>query len=194
MKTSINSNINFNAKFIRNTLVKRTSFFKPQSCEQVVSFVEFDKKSVADFNTFIKLRKNWKPSYLDDIGYNLTTLWGKMASIYFLTTQINKFKKLDANNIIGVIAVCPDSEGICIDFLQIDPKHLNNKQQKRCIFDTIFQPTYSHCGTAILNCIKKEYPQKKLTTLPAINTISFYKKNGFTKKENKHKYEYTPKS
>ena len=187
MNISNTQNLNFKASFVTSCNVKKT--FLRKCSKKTVSFVEFDKKSRSDFKTLNELRERWGESYLDDIGYHLTSIWGRLASIYFLTTQKDKFEELDPSKILGAVSAYPGIYGICIDFLQIDPRQLNNKCRKSSLFYDLLHPKYRYCGTEMINCLKKIYPQKDLTVLPASNTLDFYHKNGF-KKENENSSKY----
>lgn len=190
MNSSIHSNTKFRAHFISNGNVKKNSLLK-NSYKEAVSFVELDKNSYCDIKAILKLNKKWKDSLLEDIIYHLTTFWGKKSSIYFLTTQKNNFARLNTNKILGTVTIYPEEENrYCIDFLQVNPKHINNKQNKSKAYN-VFQPQYEYCGSEILNCLKRLFPQKDLETIPISNTIDFYKKNGFVPKgQNSNRYIY----
>ena len=189
----MNSNINFKAKYIMNVDVKRKDFLKKGYAESL-SLLEFDKKSASDFQALIKLQEKWKPSFLEDILLHLTTIWRENSKIYLLTKQKQKFEKLIYQEILGVITANSSCDNqINIDFLQVSPEHLNNKYRRFDYLSCIFTSKFRYCGTAMLNCLKELYPNKKLTLLPSGNCLEFYEKNGFIKEaENSSKYIYEP--
>lgn len=183
MSININSNVNFKANFIMSTNIEKRSHFLGKKTLEKVAFVEFDKESVSDQEVLLKLCKKWQPSYVEDIAFNFTTFWGKIASVFFLTSQKNDFENLSIDKILGALAICPTGpNNICLDFLQVNPLYLNNKNNKSIPILNLFSKNYKYCGTSMLNCIKKLYPDKNIDTLPAYDTIDFYKKNGFIKK------------
>ncbi len=179
MKTSINSTTNFQANYVMSTKVKRKPFLK-KSCDQLVSFVKFDKSSEYDIKTILKLQEKWQPSLVDDILYHLISIWREKVSIYFLTKQNRNFKELDYSDILGIVTTFPNNKNqVCIDFLQVSPKYLNNKNRKLNSVTDFFSDKYTYCGSAILNCLKETYSNKDLYLYHSENNIDFYKKNGF---------------
>ena len=191
MISTNNSNLKFGANFITTGTIQKKTFLR--NSHQAVSFVEFDKKSSSDIKAVLKLCKNWKNTYLNDILYHLTSLWGEKTSIFFLTTQNNNLRNLDENKILGTITAYPKEKDVLfIDFLQVNPEFLNKEDEKKSFISNLFRTKYRYCGTEMLNCLKNVFPQKNIETLPAIDTTNFYKNNGFKQKApNLNYYIYT---
>ena len=167
---------NFGANFINNVTIKRFDYKAHQYKPFKASFVQFDPKNKEDFAAMVGAVKSWKgedyASTIVDYANRLRTnyLSPKIHRIYMVTTQQDKFDKLEKSKILGMVQMQSDSiDPDEIRYLQVKPdqKHGNKEREFRLV------------GSKILSSIKKIY-NEKITLLASYSAANFYEKHGFT--------------
>ncbi len=166
--------INFKANYINATTVKRIN--QTPVSDKVVSFVELSPQSTSDVKAIRTLSYCWddNKSLAGDLYCNLRdcSLYGDNSGqkFYAITQQRNNFEKLDSDEILAVAQI-RDRDDIHLDLLQVDPANNND----------IYLREFCHIGTAMLNCLKKLFPNKDITLKSVDSAFDFYLKNGFNR-------------
>lgn len=166
--------INFKASYINSTTIKRIN--QPQTTDKVVSFVELSPQSMSDVKAIRTLSYCWddNKSFAGDLYNNLRDcrLYSDDSGqkFYAITQQRNNFEKLDSDEILAVAQI-HDRDDIHLDLLQVDPANNND----------VYLREFCYVGTAMLNCLKKLFPDKDITLKSVNSAIEFYLKNGFNR-------------
>lgn len=181
---------NFGANFINKVNIKRldskTNMYK--SCQ--ASFVQFDPQNKNDLNAISKAVKTWQgDNFAGTIVNNAIRIVNGMTSskvnhIYLLTTQKDKFDKLNREEILGLAQMRSNKK---------DPDELWYLQVKP---DTKYGAegrTFKSVGSGILNSLKAIY-NKKITLFASYFAANFYETQGFDVREPKLlEYEWVNK-
>ena len=178
MQVNFNSNTNFKAEFIAKNKIKQKIIFNNYFKKQV-SFIQIDMNSRADLIVLEKISKNWGTSLATNIISYVENankqIFGGGARLFAITKQKDDFKDLKEKDILSLAVIVEPSalcknDKISLEILQTNPKYINDKANKR--------PKYKHCGSAIIDSIKKYY-NKRIETYALEEAVPFYKKNDF---------------
>lgn len=166
---------NFGANFINKVNIKRldskTNLYN--ACQ--ASFVQFDPKNKNDLSAMSKAVKTWQGDHFArTIVNNAERIVNGMSSskinhIYLLTTQKEKFDKLNRSEILGVAQMRSnkrDSDELW--YLQVKPDTKYGEENR----------TFKSVGSGILNSLKAIY-NKKITLLSSYFAANFYETQGF---------------
>lgn len=164
------NNLNFGAKYINSTLIKKYDSNKQSYSPVQAAFVEIESSNLSDRDALHELRKDWKDCdyyiapIVDSIDYEFED-----NKVYALTSQRHNFDKLRSDEIMG-LANMDVSKGKIpeLSYLQVDPSLLNKMEP----------PIYKNVGTGILNSLKQIY-NKAIQLVSAYSATEFYVKNGF---------------
>lgn len=179
--------ITFGANFVQNINVKKLT---PELSykDKEVNFVKIDLSNSNDLKTLETTAQNWKNcTFADNIFYNANIQANNIKAsknfeFYALTTQVDDFKNLLAEKILGLMEIKKKTdENIHIDYVQIDPEIIYMENQP-----------YKKCGSAMLTCLKKIFETKLITLTGSIE--NFYLQNGFKKAEGSNIRYYWQKS
>ena len=162
--------INFRANLINNTSVMKRGVLSNRYLPSEASFVKLDLRSTEDIKTLKKLRKLWSKSFLSQI-YHDATMHPNKFNIYALTTQMDKFEKLNPKNILGLAEATEDYNSATIEYLQTHPKYAYEESNTNRAFVGI--------GTSLLNTLKGIERFKDIKLISIFSAIDFYAKNGF---------------
>ena len=166
MNTISNNNINFSGIKLRNIKVKQ---ILPTEGDFVSSLVEFKPDSKQDLKTLQRVNEIWQNnSFISNIVNLQSDLTlGRCRKdgyrILAITTQKEKFGKLDPNKILSIVQIKSNIDNSAkIEFLEAKK---NNKE-------------YKHAGLNIVEGLKEMY--KKLTLFAENSSlINFYEKCNF---------------
>ena len=113
---------------------------------------------------------------------------------YVITTQNDNLKKINPNDVLGLVQLT-NTQDICdIATLHVRPDCITERYGnqfsyvlKRAFYklfginDNKNKRPYANVGDAIITTIQKMYGDKKLTLIPLDAAITFYEKHGFKK-------------
>jgi len=171
------TSISFTARYLAGATVSRVKAdekLKPVD----VAIVELDKNDNSDMDALCEVAKSWNnrgKSYAYEVlcdatkGYEYDDV--NREHYIALTSQKNDFEHLDADKVLGLTLFAetkkPENE-IC--WLSVDPaNNTKNKSGRK----------YKNIGSAIMNYLKTDYPEKPIYVQAISDAIPFYKKNGF---------------
>lgn len=167
--------INFKARFVSKTEIKKyndkTNSYEPK----IATIVEIDPKNERDINAMCEIADNWHGQvFVGDIANRAIKLKkgelsGDTNKIYLLTTQKNKLYRLEAGKILGAINVEqkygePDE----IRYFQVKPNTKYDIKNRK----------YKNVGKALMNFTKSIY-NKMIDLYSSVEGFKFYKCNGF---------------
>ena len=149
------SDTKFNAKpIIRTTVSKYNNQFGDfMACP--ANFVLLDKTCPADIEAVNQVEGKWRNAeFIKKI--RLHANWMSQhkfdyVKIFALTTQTDKFEKLDPSKILGFADISRNnnSKKVILEFLQVAPNAKNVENN--------IEPQFKGCGTAILESLKEIY-------------------------------------
>ena len=169
-------NINFGAKFITQTNIKKFDNEKKIFSPEKISFVEIEPNERNDLKALANITKFWadKDSYASTIALTAISIAAGYTSknthkIFALTKQNNNFDKINDRDIlcIGEVEVTDNISPIRLNYLQVHPKN---------VYSTA--PLYKYIGTSFLNMIKQLYNTSIILDADS-SAVKFYEKNGF---------------
>ena len=179
--------INFKAHYVQPVYVKDVKSDKyPQ--KQEVSLVKLDSSSFEDLEAIEKVSEDW--GGLDTFAHDIKSTMSKefylplkransKKEIYAITSQSDKFEKIDSNKVLGMMQIDQiDSENCELDFIQVEPDNMYGSAQKR----------YKHIGAALISALIAINPNKNITVNSIGMARGFYEKLGFTKTEKNLRY------
>ena len=118
--------------------------------------------------------------------------------LYAVTLQNHSFENLYPNKVLGVAYFNEHSDSLSreIEYLHtrpdcISPAYQTTLKKIKKLFQKLMfrnkqfvekQPAYKHVGQSLVSSMKELYPDKPIILYPLSEAISFYKKNGFIKK------------
>ena len=179
--------INFKAKYIHSTdIIKRNG--TRDFVNHQVAFVEIEPTNYDDVLAVNSANINW------DYGETLSTYIAQSINQIFrktrqekekrffaLTQQKDKFEKLESDEILGLVEVSKLNENTQeIDYIQLNPKYLGKVRD------------FIKMGNAIINSIKKLYPNKILELSSNGSAFNFYRRNGFLPLNNFGRMRFIP--
>lgn len=177
MDTNYLDSISFSARLKNYIKIRKYDSQRGKYLPLKVSFVEIDSKE--DLPVLENIAKYWSlfPSFTDDIydtarGYltKKDSDFYKNSKVYALTTQLNNFKSLDENSILGIVDVANiRSRKINIMNIQANPNIIYN----------IFRE-FKGIGTGILKSLKLYNDSITLRSRSNYSVRKFYKKNDFS--------------
>ena len=174
------NNINFNAYYIGETIIKKRSFlsYKPVKA----SIVMFDKNNEKDSQALSKFAARCgRNSMFAGIIYSFVM---PKHSVVGITTQKDNFRKINPELLLGAAEYYPEANNVLwIERLQTEPKSAHKKWN--------FLRKYKGIGHAIIEYIKSVKGRKRIELFAAHNALGFYKKNGFKSKSKKAEYIMT---
>ncbi len=169
-------NINFKAKFINETSIKKYNYLKNSYEPTKVSFIEIDPENFSDYFAINEINQDWYNSlYASNITFALNLiknqcLRGDIHKIYAITKQKNNFGILNSNEILALGEIERKTpEDIEINYLQVDPELVYSLEKRRFI----------DVGRAFLNCLKNFNYLKSITLNSNSSAAKFYEKNNF---------------
>ena len=175
MNITPNQNINFGAKLIKLSPVKKLADLKGEYMPAKLSFVEFEPGNKKDLQAISNAVKSWNGEmFASDIYTSAKLIRNRKLDpeshkIYVLTSQKNNFDNLNADEIVGLadFETNKPDEGH-LNFLQVDPD----------LITSYVPPRFRYVGTGMLEALKSLY--KKTITLKSVySATAFYEKNGF---------------
>ena len=176
MNVQKTTNINFNAKLLSKTYVKRINelrCYRPQEA----FFVEIEPNNLEDIYALEKIYETWTNEIF--AGKILNTSWmlntgmydSDFHSIYALTTQQKNHKQLNPDDVLCIMEV-----------LRSEPKsvYLNYIQGRT---DTIYGSEglteFKHIGKATIKALREHFAGLAITLNPTKAAEKFYAKIGF---------------
>ena len=172
-------NISFGAKLLDTATIQK-NICGGRKIPHDVALVELDAHSYNDLKSIEDIVFPWG-------GLSSLTLeiYDKMSAVYenpphinngwyfyALTNQKNGYEKLDSKAILSIAQVTDTNSGnnkIKINYFETNEKY--NYYAKK--------PKFSQIGTALVNGIKKIYPNKNIVLTAIDDAIPFWEKNGF---------------
>ena len=176
--------VSFGAKFIRNANIERLIPGTADYAKSKVSFVRIDPDNLSDIKALEEVANCWDHEKFANTIYNRArslreSAFDMKSKVYALINQNSKLKKIDPDNIMGLVEVeelTPKS--IRLNHIQVDPQYIY-----------LETPPVRGIGSAILRRLKDIYSQIVLNSLPESSVQHFYSKNGF-KKVNENRLTY----
>ena len=164
------SNLNFGAKYINTTQIKKYDYFEQKYFPMQVSFVEMEPANKSDREALYDLLAEWKEcEFVAPIVDSFEYLSNEDNKVYALTLQGRDFDKLKSSEIVGLANMDITKGNIPeLSFLQVDPDLLHKKES----------PVYKNVGTGIINSLKQIY-NKAIQLVSMYSVTEFYVKNGF---------------
>ena len=181
MKIESNSNINFNAKLIQNTQVKKRLFLNHYR-DKTASFIKIDLNSNKDRIAMEKLSDDWWVLLTSNIvewaEYISQLTFNSKVNLFAVTKQKADFDNIKIKDILSIGIVSEPQEiikdkGITLEILQANPKYINDKKTNR-------YPAIKNSGKALIDCLKESF-KTKFEVYASSNAIPFYEKNDFVR-------------
>lgn len=176
------NSINFTANLVKRTQIQKTKDFKTYNPTEA-SIVELDKYDERDLNSLYKTVVLWNDQnakYSSSIyheaikGYEYDDV--EQEHYFALTTQKDNFKELDPNKILGLMLFSQtNAKEDEINWLQVRPNTSVKQTWKR---------EFSGAGKGLVTFLKDTKLGKPIHVQADINAVEFYKKMGFTNREN----------
>lgn len=174
MKISGQYGINFGAQFISNANIKHYDKDTDKYKDVSASFVEMNPKDKDDVTSVCDAVNFW---YLDLYGGNIANVMksvyaGKEKApsdkIYALTTQKDKFSKVNPDNIEALAHVFETNKRVRLVYLQVNPDMIYQ-----------FNPEYKYIGKSMIDSLKDKYNDRSIVVVPSKSAKKFYEKQGF---------------
>lgn len=180
----INS-INFGAKLISTTQIKKLNPNTKTYSRQEVSVVEIDPDNIEDIFAIYDAARSWiNEKYASNIASTANCLFHnnldrKKYKVLALTKQLDNLESLIDNKILGIAEFQKTgTKAIELNYIQVNTN------------DNLFldKPTYKEVGTRIMDSLKTLYDKIELTAARG-SVKNFYIKNGFKAcNESKNRY------
>lgn len=174
--------INFTANLVKQTQVQETAD-NNNYIPSDVSIVELDKHDERDIKSLYKTIILWKDQnakYSSEIyheavkGYEYDDT--EQEHYFALTSQKNDFNNLDPERILGLMLFSQTNRTEDeINWLQVRPNTSHKQTWKR---------QYKGIGEGLINLLKGTWLNKPIHVQADVNAVEFYKKMGFTNREN----------
>lgn len=170
----MNNNISFKAKFISSATIKQ-AYHSKNLQDKFVSFIELKNTEGADRTAIKELEKNWgdRKGFVEQIAQHVEAdyFWKNNDRRYFaLTLQREQLDQPIADKILGIAEIeNKNKKNIGLTYLQVHPDNRFSSSDR----------TYYCVGTAMLNSLKKLFPQKNISLVTTEFARKFYRKNGF---------------
>ena len=165
--------INFKANYIQSILIKEN--INNKLIDKPVGFVELSPQNKDDLYLMKNVSSSWQDgeTFAENIYRDAyIDFWSpvKNKHYYAISEQTNLNEKLKASKILGLAEVQNKSEKLSeIILLQVNPKFNYG----------VINTKYKKIGTALLNGIKKLFPNHNFTLQSSLEAKKFYLKNGF---------------
>ncbi len=177
--------MNFKAKYIQPTYVKKLDESGLKYIPEKLSFVKLDKNSFSDVSAITAVAKMWRSRLIEEVASTLEKfLTGVYRTLsydaYAITTQKKNFQKLDPKKIVCVIDASPelkDKRDIFVYDFEVMPEL--QRGQKNAAYQKVGKGTIES-----LKCLCDRITLKSL-----YSATGFYEANGF-KLVNKDKLIY----
>jgi len=175
MKISGQYSTNFGAKLISRTNIKKYEGNDDKYKDYKASFIEIDPKNKNDRRAMSDAVYYWKS---DSYGMNVVARMDDLAKneddnpadkIYAITTQKDRFSKLDSDRIEAVAHVFETNKRVQLVYLQVNP-------------DLIYgwkNPDYKYVGKGMIDSLKDKYHDRSIILVPSKTAEKFYEKQGF---------------
>jgi len=164
--------INFKARFITNTTVRKFNSLSGKYDNKVVSLVEMNKESSNDKLALFKISELWNngTNFVKTILLSLNCPNKNEKNVYILTEQKDNFGKLIPEKILGIEEVKKEGNSYRLDYIQTNPK-TKYKAKGR---------TYKGIGECLLNFVLDKFGKNYKIHLNSVyEAVDFYKKFGF---------------
>lgn len=172
--------INFKASFINKVNIQKYNGIKYEPKE--VSFVELDTDNKEDRFVLKETAALWGECFAVDIYEDAQkdSFKAKNNHIFALTTQNDKFQRLNPNKVLGLVEFQENTNSNKIEMLQVHPDFVSTQMGR---------PEYKYIGSKMLDSIKCKYP-KPIKLYSVVDAITFYRKNNFKKDMDKAEQNY----
>ena len=164
--------INFKARFITNTTIKRLNETTGRYDDKVVSLIKMNKESSSDFFSLLKLCTLWNVdvNYIGTMLLALNNFDTRNRDIYILTEQEDDFRKLIPEKILGVEEIAKQKNSYRLDYIQTNPKEKYKTKERK----------YKEIGGCLLNFMLDKFGKYNKIYLNSVkDAVDFYKKFGF---------------
>ena len=162
--------VSFRANLVNKTTVKKRGWFSGHYKPKEASFIKLDLQSEVDVQVLNRLKKLWTNSFVGQIYHDVTKT-SCPVEVYALTTQADKFEKLEPQKILGVAETIGDDSYIKLEYLQTHPKYIYDEDKK--------DRKYAGVGTVLLNQLKNMPDMRQIKLISIFSALDFYEKNGF---------------
>lgn len=177
MKINSQNSIDFRAKFLCNTEIKKfnhkTNVYSPLK----VSFLEYEPDNLKDLITITETATSWKKQqYAKKIALNAKLISVGFLSnlknhIYILTKQKESFDKLNSQDILGLAHMLNEENPIPDELVlfEVKPDFRYEKNKKK---------EYKNIGKSIIDLLKNIYCNS-IKVFSSYTAANFYEKQGF---------------
>ena len=148
------------------------------------SFVEMNPFDKNDSETLRKVKSiygNWGPnaSLINDIFQYEGQSCNNVNSRYFVLTEQNEeLEKVKPSAVLGLAKTTQMADnGVFIDMIQVNPWHVFSRRWD--VKRNVQHDHYSHCGTSIIESLKKIFSGKDLWLHSPRHLIDYFLAKGF---------------
>lgn len=161
--------INFRARCIDSTNIRKITPLLKKNVARPVSFIEFNTSEKNDIKVLKKVAKDWKDSAFAKRIYELAKSKPD-KKIFAITKQNSDFENINHKDILSLTLLTKEyPKKYCIDFLETKPEYQQENKSRK----------YKRIGSRTLHCLKKHYIDSSIKVNYLYSKIEFYMNNGF---------------
>ena len=175
MRINSISQIGFGAELVSKTSIKKLDSISDTYNDVEASFVEINPKDKRDRNAVNEAVFYWEN---DLYGMNISNTMERLAEsdedissdkIYAMTTQKDRFWKLDPDKIKALAHVFETNKRVRVVHLQVNPEYIY----------VLGNPEYKYIGKGMIDSLKDKYNDRSIILVSSDSAIKFYEKQGF---------------